>query len=798
MSYPRLYAANAAVNKDGFENLGLGMLSDAISCTVTEERNGEFELEMEYPVDGIHFSDITEDKLLMCASSESGSQQIFRIYKKEDPIDGVSTIYAEHISYLLSNVPVLPFGEADSNGNYSVTSATKAFEAIVSNLLWKKDNKNFPTFPFSFEASTVDKEGTMVLETPSTVRSVLGGTDGSVLDTYGGEYEFDNFTVKLHKQRGNDTDIYLRYGKNITDLKSTGDISSVYTGILPYWKGSLQRKNGDTTESYETIVYLDDKMMWSDYTENYAYPLANVVDMSSYIESDYANVTDTDDDGNETVTHYTDESDIRSKLKTEAESYLKNNTGWEPSDNIEVSFINLWDTPEYENFAALQKVRLCDTVHVVYQPLDIDVTMKVITTKYNVLLDRYDSIELGEPKSSFTSSVANSTTNTESKIEQLETSTTSKIKQAQQEAADMINGKMNNLLGVGKGIIQFDTDAAGNITQIVATDKADRSENLMVLNLNGLGFSTDGAKTFNDAILLNGDIVASRVKVGILTDGNGTLGDGSFYLDMETGELYMQNGTFAGTLKVTKGEIGGLNISDSGIYYKKTSIDDAVDGVYLGVDGFSVGWDDSYNSPLFSVRYANTGSGAGGYDWARVISLNFQNHSGKSAGTMSYWDGRDYTGDYYGTGIGTTCKFHVGDDLDGKGDLYVDGSVNYKGNLNDDSDRRLKQNIESLNEKAVDFILGLKPVSFEYRRKPGEIRHGFIAQDVKEIQYDGWTPVHVADEDSKSDYLCLNYLQLIADMVATIQYQNKQIEELKQMVQYNNERITKLEEELKK
>lgn len=788
MSYPRLYAANAAVNKDGFENLGLGMLSDAISCTVTEERNGEFELEMEYPIDGNHFSDIGTDKLLMAPVNENGNHQIFRIYKVEKPIDGISTIYAEHISYLLSNVALLPFGEADSNGDYPITSVTKAFAGIKENLIWKTDNANFPEFPFSFEASTVDTTGTFVLETPSTVRSVLGGTDGSILDIYGGEYEFDNFTVKLHKQRGTDTNVYLRYGKNITELKNTNDISSSYTGIVPYWKGSLQKKTTDSdgnssVESYETIIYLGDKALWSDYTENYAYPLANVVDFSSEIESDYANKEDSD--GN--VTYYTTEDDIRTQLKTEAEAYLKNNAGWKPSDNIEVSFINLWDTPEYENFAALQKVNLCDTVHVVYPKLDIDVTMKVIMTKYDVINDRYESIELGEPKSSFTSSVANSTTSTESKIEQLETSTTSKIKQAQQESADLINGKMNNLLGVGKGIIQFDTDATGNITQIVATDKADRSGNLMVLNLNGLGFSTDGAKSFNDAIMLNGDIVASRVKVGILTDGNGEVGNGSFYLNMETGELYMKDGTFAGTLEVVKGKIGGFTITDNAIYMNKTGMGmDQGGGIYIGEDGISFGQTNK-GTPVFSAWYG----GSKLFPYAMVTLLSFTHgDSYKSCGSIDSWtnDGK------YGYGIGTTVRLHVGNSLGGDADLFVDNDIRYGGECKYDSDARLKQDIEYLDDKAVDFILGLKPAKFAYKRDPDRVRHGFIAQDVQAIEYDDWKVVTLEPgfgATAGGEYLTLNYIGLIADIVKTIQYQNDRINDLES-------RIKQLEEELKK
>lgn len=778
MSYPRLYAANAAVNKYGFETLGIGTLGDAISCVVTEERNGEFELEMEYPVDGIHFSDLDVDKLIMCKASETSGQQIFRIYKVEKTIEGIATVYAEHISYLLSNVSVLPFGETDIAGDPTISTAQKAFDTLKEKLQWKTDHSDFPTFPFSF-STTVDKTGSFILETPSTVRSVLGGTDGSILDVFGGEYEFDNFYITLHKQRGTDTDVYLRYGKNITDLTSTNDISSSYTGILPYWKGSLQKEKKDddgnkTVESYDALIYIDGTILWSDYVENYAYPLTSVADFSSVISSDYKNQKD--DDGN--VTYYTTESDIREKLLSSAKEYLTNNTGWKPSDNLEVSFINLWDTEEYKDFAALQSVSLCDTVHVIYPKLNIEVSMKVITTKYDVLKERYESIELGEPKSSFTTSVANSTSSTESKIEELTNDTGSKIKKAQQEAADMLSGKLNNLYGVNKGYIQFDTDANGNITQLVCVekDKQNRSGDIIVLNSAGLGFSQNGLKDVTAAITIDGSIVANVIKTGILTDGAGI-----FYLNMETGELSMKDGTFAGTLEVVKGMIGGFTIVKNAIYMNKTGMGmNQGSGIYIGEDGISLGQTDK-GTPVFSVWYG----GSKLFPFAMVTLLSFTHgDSYSSCGSIDSWKGSPWhSANDWGWGLQTTCKFRVGSDADGKGDLYVDGNIEYKGNLDKGSDRRLKKNIELLDSKAIDFILGLEPVRYEYIERQDGIHHGFIAQNVQEFQYDGWTPAHDAWDDANGDtILALDYIELIADMTKTIQYQNDRINDLESRI----------------
>lgn len=506
MSYPRLYAADEATKSNAFQTLGIGVLGDAISCTVTEERNGTYELEMEYPVDGKRFKDLANDKLIVAKPSEIGNEQIFRIYKIEKPIDGKVTVNAEHISYLLNKAVCLPFEAASADG---------AFQLIKSNLLWQTDNPNFPTFPFTFWSDNTGS-GTISIDQPTAVRSVLGGQENSILDAITGEYEFDNFQVKFFKERGSDKHIYLRYGKNITDLTDTDDISNVYTGIVPYWKGSLTRKTvdadgNDTTESYDVIVYTDNKVLWSDHTTDFAYPLAIPVDFSSDIEVQ-------DDREND---KYATEADVRVELQKLAEDYLKNNSGWKPSDNLEVSFTNLWDTDEYENFKALQRVGLCDTVHVIYPVLGVDVSMKVIKTEYNVLLNRYEKIELGEAKSSMTSSVINSASKAEQDVKDLANQTKSDLKKAADYATDMINGKINNLAGAHEAYVVFNRNSKGGINEILIMDTPDKSTAVNVWRWNGGGFghSHSGYNgPFDDvAITQDGRINASMITTGILT-----------------------------------------------------------------------------------------------------------------------------------------------------------------------------------------------------------------------------------------------------------------------------------------
>ena len=201
-----------------FKTQGLGALADAISCHVTEERNGIYELEMEYPQTGIRFKEIQNGNIILAIPSPYREAQPFRIYKITKPLNGNVKIYANHLSYDLNKIPV---------GPCQASGAAEALLKIQENLLI---NSNFQFW------TDKDDTGEFVIQVPVAGRSALGGSDGSVLDIYGGEFEWDKYSVKLYSSRGIDSGVAIRYGKNLTGINQEGDISNLVAGICPYWK----------------------------------------------------------------------------------------------------------------------------------------------------------------------------------------------------------------------------------------------------------------------------------------------------------------------------------------------------------------------------------------------------------------------------------------------------------------------------------------------------------------------------------------------------------------------------------
>ena len=196
---PILYAGN----ETNFTSNGLGRLSDAISCKVTEERNGVFELEMTYPITGVHYDDIQENRIIYARTEDGGNAQAFIIYRITRPINGIITIDAQHISYLLNGIPVMPF-----NGSSLADTMSK----IASNAVI--------TCPFTFYTD-ISSSVAFSFSTVRSIRSLLGGEDGSILEVYGGyDYKFDNFQVRLLANRGSDNGVSLRYGKNLTLIQA--------------------------------------------------------------------------------------------------------------------------------------------------------------------------------------------------------------------------------------------------------------------------------------------------------------------------------------------------------------------------------------------------------------------------------------------------------------------------------------------------------------------------------------------------------------------------------------------------
>ena len=442
---PVLYPAG----ETEFRNNGFGRLSDAVKCLVTEERNGQYELEMQYPVTGIHYKEIIEERIIAARHDDSEDIQPFRIYKITRPMNGVITINARHISYQLSKVAVMPF---------TADNCPEALAGLVEN--------SVGDCPFTIWTDRL-VEANFSVGQPASFRSLLGGVSGSILDVYGpGEYEWDKFTVKFHSRRGSDQNVYIRYGKNMTDVKKTSDMSNVWTGILPFWAGTDEAEQA-------VLVTLPEKAIYSDYADDYIYKMVVPVDMSSEFES----------------------KPTEEQLRVRAQSYVRGNAADGIPATIDVSFVALWQTEEYMNWAPLQKLKLCDTVTVYHKGLGIENKAKIVSVTYDVLLEKYEKMTIGEVKSHLGDSIRQISEEIKKDVP-----TNASVSQA-------INLAMNILSGSLGGNIVINTNERGQPVEILSMDTADINTARKVLKINkdGISISTTGySGAFTLVVDMNG------------------------------------------------------------------------------------------------------------------------------------------------------------------------------------------------------------------------------------------------------------------------------------------------------
>lgn len=227
-------------NETEFITQGIGSLSDATTCVVSEERNGQFELEMTYPVIGKHFHNIVLDNIIFAKPSDGKDPQPFQIYDISTPINGIITIKARHISYRLSYIPITPF---------SISGAIQAAQSIK--------NHESVSSPFSISTDITNSSSRMTIKQPMSFRECLGGVEGSFIDTFGGEIEWDKFQVKIKAHRGKDNNVRISYSKNLEDFSNQESNDNKVTAILPYWHDSETGENviGNVIDAVKTERY---------------------------------------------------------------------------------------------------------------------------------------------------------------------------------------------------------------------------------------------------------------------------------------------------------------------------------------------------------------------------------------------------------------------------------------------------------------------------------------------------------------------------------------------------------------
>lgn len=503
-------------NETDFSGGGVGFLSDCTRCVVTEERNGVYECEFSYPMDGRHYSEIEPDMIIKAKPNEMSDPQLFRIYRTSKPINGIVNFYCQHISYDLNVNVVDPF-------TLSGATALTALQGILSHCYYQHSFTAQSTLSFS---ETHD----LKVDKPKPARMCLGGSEGSVLDLFGGEYEFDNFNIKLHAARGQDTGVTILYGKNLTDITSDVNISSAYTAVYPY----------AVDEERDGLYTLTEKVIETGNT-NFGEPRVLSLDLTEKFNLPDEEITET-------------------KLRNLANSYITNNHISDVKQNIEISFVQLWQTQEYKDIALLQRVGLCDTVTVRYAKLGVSVKAKVIKTVYNALTEKYEKIELGKAKSNFGMTLKES-------VEQIEKEVVrnkSAMQKAIENATALITGQnggyiifrsFTDIFDDQGNKIETKTLPDGQPAEMLIMDSPNIQQATKVwrYNLSGWGYSSNGVNgPFALAATADGAIVGDRITVGKINAGlikTGIIEDEQHtnYWNMNTGEFRLSVSTKVGT-----------------------------------------------------------------------------------------------------------------------------------------------------------------------------------------------------------------------------------------------------------
>lgn len=561
-----------------FVTNGIGRLADCTRAVVSEERNGIYELEFDMPVTGNHYSEIQLGRIVACTHDDKHDIQPFVIYQRSIPdLNGIVTFNAHHISYRLCDIVVMPF-EAGS----------------VADALNKIGTESVNINPFSFwtDKATV---ANFKNDVPRLARNMLGGEENSILDVYGGgEYEFDKFTVKLHQHRGVDSGVEIRYAKNLSELEQTISSEFSYNAIVPYW-----------ADSEGTIVTLPERMIVFEGVEPQVAYLTDEdliiirTEDNEPIEVSYSVIDAVPMDLSDAF----EEAPTVSQLRSTAISRFENSGAWLPDENLTVNFVQMWQTDEYKEFSALQRVSLCDTVSVYYPQGGVNaVKQKVVKVEYNVLADRYDSIELGSVQTSLGQAI-------QSQILE-NVPTTSMMESAIQYASDMIRG------GLGGYVVMTPGDN-GYPQEILIMDTPDvnTAVNVWRFNQGGLGHSHNGYQgpfsdialtqdgrinatmittgalnanlittgSINASLITTGTLNANVIKAGTLQDVNGNVSWNlaTGILNMKRGSINLGNGNFKvsdnGYLYSEYGKIGGFYIDADSLYYQDSESKALVD-----------------------------------------------------------------------------------------------------------------------------------------------------------------------------------------------------------------------------
>ena len=687
-------------------NYGVGALTDAISATVTEERNGAYELALTYPANGIHAEDIEPNAFIKAKPNFMDDPQLFRIIKVSATIAGKFTVQAQHISYDLSG-KIITAGTAGS-----CTAACALLQTKAGN--------------FAITTDRV-KAGAFSIAEPSSVRSWFGGKAGSLLDIYGGEWKYDNYGARLMTSRGADRGVTIRYGKNLTQLSQVLDMSNLCTGIVPFYID----QNGNKTVGARVPTGL---------TLDTDRDLA--VDFSQQVQPE-------------------DSTPIMTQLANLAAAYISGNEFTTIGKSITLDFV--------QTGAITERVDLCDTVSIYFEPLGISAKAKCVKTVWDVLEGRYTKTTFGSARPNIADTIAQNKKELETTASRADVN----------RATELITGNRGGYL------ILHDSDGDDLPDEFLIMNTPDIHTATKVWRWNqaGLGYSDTGyAGPYGLAMTKEGEINADFLKVGVIQDRQG-----NSQIDMTNGTASLWTLSAKGSFRIKNGSSGktlGIYFpyDAGGAFQLNNANEEGRANLFVNAAGSYLYLYEPDGTLLANLSTSNSGAGLvlNNTSGTKNIDIHSETNSGvisiENAAGKSVVHGWGNPGGWFQVrdGLGNTTI-----ELNGNNGGIICVSVTQT------SSRKVKKNITELPEEEAEAILKLQAVRFDYKNEDqGKDKRGFIAEDVAEIIPGLVTP------ETENTPAALDYIGMVPYIQTVLKAQERRLQE-------QEERIQELEKKIK-
>lgn len=355
-----------------FLSMGLGLI-DCLSCTVTEELNGCFLLNLETHVNSKLLEKLKVDQIIMARPRKDADPEAFRISKVQVLFNGIVKIEAQHLSYQLNYIMANAMNKTFRNNTVHATPPAWFAEFVAHRV----DTSQQVPFTMTSDLEREDHKMSTWDEVLS-FKSLMQGREGSLLDLYGGEFGYHMYTVSLNKRRGKDRKYRVIYGENMQSMTYTDDGAELFTGAVGFYKG-IDANNQE--------IIVQGNLVLTENAGNYAFRRVTSIDFS---------------------TEYEDAPSVQD-LTNKASSYMRTNQFGKPTVNMNVKIALPTAGTEYGSLFSQESrdsLQIGDTITAVYSPAGIVMPARISRVVYDVLTESNKEVVVGSIKKKASSVLA--------------------------------------------------------------------------------------------------------------------------------------------------------------------------------------------------------------------------------------------------------------------------------------------------------------------------------------------------------------------------------------------------------